>query len=290
MRRRPVSHQPSPCTAAAAAITLPSPPRATPPLKPQSRRRRRQARASRRSRSRRRARTSSAPTTSRAHIHSAPSSRAAPAGLAPAVALQPQPQRSRSHRHHAPRRHSNHRADGADAKRERVVAAAAAAERAPQARPPRAERTSIALRARVRRRPVSHQPSPCSRSRSDHAPIATTAPRRHSNHRADGADAKRERVVAAAAAAERAPQARPPRAERTSIALRARVRRRPVSHQPSPCSRSRSDHAPIATTRHAATQTTEPTAPTPSASESSQPQPPPSAHLKRAHHEPSAHP
>ena len=67
-------------------------------------------------------------------------------------------------------------------------------------------------------------------------------------------------------------QARPPRAERTSIALQARVRRRPVSHQPSPCSRSRSDHAPIATTRHAATQTTEPTAPTPSASESSQPE------------------
>ena len=194
----------------------PLPSRAMPSLKPQSRRRRRQARASRRSRSRRRARTSSAPTTSRAHIHSAPSSRAAPAGLAPAVALPPQPQRSRSQRHHAPHRHSNHRVDGADAKRERVVAAAAAAERAHQARPPRAERTSIALRARVRRRPVSHQPSPCRRSRSDHAPHATT--------------------------------------------------------------------------RHTATQTTESTAPTPSASESSQPQPPPSAHIKRAHHEPSAHP
>ena len=58
-------------------------------------------------------------------------------------------------------------------------------------------------------------------------------------HRGNGADAERERVVAAVAAAERAQERAEKRAERAMNALRARVRRRPPSSQPTPSIRCR---------------------------------------------------
>ena len=65
----------------------------------------------------------------------------------------------------------------------------------------------IAPRARVRRRPASSQPTPSSRRR-DPSPLATARLAVTSKRRGDGADAERERVVAAVAAAERAQRAR----------------------------------------------------------------------------------
>ena len=146
---------------------------------------------------------------------------------------------------------SNHRGDGADAERERVVAAVAAAERAQERAEKRAERAMIAPRARVRRRPASSQPTPSSRRR-DPSPLATARLAVTSKHRGDGADAERERVVAAVAAAERAQERAEKRAERAMIAPRARVRRRPASSQPTPSSRRR-DPSPLATARLAVT-------------------------------------
>ena len=148
---------------------------------------------------------------------------------------------------------STRRGDGADAERERVVAAVAAAERAQQAREKRAERAMIASRARVRRRPASSQPTPSSRRR-DPSPLAT-ARLAVTSRRGDGADAERERVVAAVAAAERAHERAEKRAERAMIAPRARVRRRPASSQPTPSSRRR-DPSPLATARLAVTSNT----------------------------------
>ena len=122
-----------------------------------------------------------------------------------------------------------HRGNGADAERERVVAAAAAAERDKKERAEkRAERAKFAPRARVRRRPASSQPTSSSR-RCDRDPS-----------RGNGADAERERVVAAVAAAERDKQERAEkRAERAKFAPRARVWRRPASSQPTSSDRRR---------------------------------------------------
>ena len=149
-------------------------------------------------------------------------------------------------RHRAPCRHlKTHRGDGADAERERVVAAVAAAERAQERAEKRAERAMIAPRARVRRRPASSQPTPSSRRRDRDQPPRHRAPCRHlKTHRGDGADAERERVVAAVAAAERAQERAEKRAERAMIAPRARVRRRPASSQPTPSSRRRDRDQP----------------------------------------------
>ena len=99
------------------------------------------------------------------------------------------------------------RGDGADAERARVVAIAAAAERAQERAEKRAERAMFAPRARVRRRPASRQPTPSSRRRDrDPSPVWLRVPCRHL--RGDGADAERARVVVAVAAAERAQRAR----------------------------------------------------------------------------------
>ena len=159
-------------------------------------------------------------------------------------------------RHRAPRRHLKRRDNGADAERERVVAAVAAAERAQERAEKRAERAMIAPRARVRRRPASSQPTPSSRRRDREAPSPPRAVPSPQTHRGDGADAERERVVAAVAAAERAQERAEKRAERAMIAPRARVRRRPASSQPTPSSRRR-DPSPLATARRAVTSNTQ---------------------------------
>ena len=131
----------------------------------------------------------------------------------------------------------------------------------------------IAPRARVRRRPASSQPTPSSRRR-DPSPLATARLAVTSNTRGDGADAERERVVAAVAAAERAQRARreasrarddrcachratrrprlplgsrrlPPRAQSHSHQASVRARRRQLRHRRATCRRipSRAPHS-----------------------------------------------
>ena len=139
---------------------------------------------------------------SRARRTFASSSLEAAAGLKPVDAKQ-QPLRSPSPRHRAPRRHLKPRTNGADAERERVVDAIAKPSAHNKRTERRAERATIAHRPRVRRRPASSQPTPSSRRR-DPSPLATARLAVTSKRRGDGADAERERVVAAVATAESA--------------------------------------------------------------------------------------
>ena len=167
------------------------------------------------------------------------------------------------------------RGDGADAERERVVAAVAAAERAQEARREagrvRDDRASSSRAALAGVKPADAKQPPLRPKHPRHRTTGRHLKRTEVTARGNGADAERERVVAAVAAVERAQDARElasrARDDHASSSRAASAGLRPaVAEQPPPRLKPRRHRAPGRHLNH-----TEATALAPSASEPSPP-------------------